>query len=182
VDEVRIRRAVRGDLTTLRDIEWTSGQRFREYGLDDVADNEPASLELLAEYADDGRAWVAVDGAGHPIGFVLVDMVDGGGHIEQVSVASAHQGRGVGRGLIEQVEGWAVSNGLAALTLTTFSHIPWNRPLYEHLRFQVLTEDQITPGIRALRDEEAHHGLDPELRVVMRLDLQSPGPGRRRSP
>ncbi len=182
MDEVRIRRAVRGDLTTLRGIETASGQRFREYGLDDVADNEPASVEVLAKYADDGRAWVAVDEAGRPIGFVLVDMVDGGGHIEQVSVASAHQGRGVGRSLVEQVEGWAVSNGLRALTLTTFTHIPWNRPLYEHLGFHVMTEDEITPGVRALCDEEAHHGLDPELRVVMRVDLPSPGPGRRRSP
>jgi GNAT superfamily N-acetyltransferase len=182
VDEVRIRPAARGDLATLRDIESASGQRFREYGLEDVADNEPASLEVLAGYADDGRAWVAVDEAGHPIGFVLVDMLDGGGHIEQVSVAPAHQGRGVGRGLIEHVEGWAVSNGLGALTLTTFTHIPWNRPLYEHLGFRLLNEDEITPGVLALRDEGAHHGLDPELRVVMRLDLLPPGLGPRRSP
>ena len=70
--------AVRDDATTLRDIERASGEGFREQGLDGVAHHEPASLEVLATCAD-GRAWVAVDEAGHPIGFVLVDVVDGGG-------------------------------------------------------------------------------------------------------
>jgi hypothetical protein len=84
---VRIRPAVHEDLPTLRDIEWASGQRYRDYGLDHVADDEPAPLEVLARCADDGRAWVAVDNSDQPIGYILVDIIDGGGHIEQVSVA-----------------------------------------------------------------------------------------------
>ena len=93
--------------TTIRDIERASGQRYRDFGLDHVADDEPASVEVLASYADDGRAWVAVDDTDRPVGYILVDVIDGGGHIEQVSVAPEHQGHGVGRTLIEQVEGWA---------------------------------------------------------------------------
>jgi ribosomal protein S18 acetylase RimI-like enzyme len=97
---VRIRPAVHEDLPTVRDIEWASGQRYRDYGLDHVADDEPAPLEVLARYADDGRAWVAVDDSDQPIGYILADIIDGGGHIEQVSVAPECQGRGVGRALI----------------------------------------------------------------------------------
>ena len=127
---VRIRPAVHEDLLTLRDVERTSGQRYRDYGLDRVADDEPAPVEVLARYADDGRAWVAVDNSDQPIGYILVDIIDGGGHVEQVSVAPDHQGDGAGRALIEKVQTWAISMGLSALTLTTFGHIPWNRPLW----------------------------------------------------
>jgi GNAT superfamily N-acetyltransferase len=171
MDQVRVRLAVRDDLPALRDIEWASGQRYREYGLDRVADDEPASVEVLAEYADYGRNWVAADDANRPLGYILVDIIDGGGHIEQVSVEPVHQGKGVGRALIEHAKSWAKTRGLSAITLTTLGHIPWNRPLYEHLGFRVLSPDEVSPGVQELREAEAHHGLDPELRVVMRFDL-----------
>ena len=160
-------------MRTLRDIEWASGQRFRDYGLDQVADDEPAPVHLLAGYADDGRAWVADDESGRPIGYILVDVIDGGAHIEQVSVMPAYQGQGIGRALIEQVKRWAISMGLPAVTLTTFGHLPWNRPLYEHLGFRVLADHDIGEGVRAVRAAEAVAGLDPNLRVVMRFDLSS---------
>jgi GNAT superfamily N-acetyltransferase len=166
-----VRPAVDGDLPMFRDIEYASGQRFREYGLDHVADHEPASIEELSHYAKDGRAWAAVDPADQPIGYILVDLVDGLGHIEQVSVRPDWQGRGVGRALVHRAESWAVSRGIRALTLTTFGHIPWNGPLYEHLGFRILSPDQISPGLQAVRDAETEHGLDPHLRVVMRMDL-----------
>jgi hypothetical protein len=37
-------------------------------------------------YAHDGRAWVASDAADHPVAYALADVVDGAGHVEQVSV------------------------------------------------------------------------------------------------
>lgn len=169
---VLVRPTVHEDLVKLREIERASGQRYREYGLDNVADDEPAPVDVLARYADDGRSWVAVEESGEPIGYILVDVIDGAGHIEQVSVAPAHQGKGVGRALVEQAKGWASSKDLVALTLTTFRHIPWNRPLYEHLGFRVLAQHEISPGVQAVQESEAEHGLDVDLRVVMRLELQ----------
>jgi GNAT superfamily N-acetyltransferase len=100
-------------------------------GLDNVAEDEPASIEVLAGYADGGRAWVAEDADGAPVGCLLVDAIDGAAHIEQVSVAPGHQGRGLGRALVERVAQWAASQGMTAVTLTTFAQVPWNRPLYE---------------------------------------------------
>jgi GNAT superfamily N-acetyltransferase len=120
MDQVEVRKAVRDDLPAFRDIEWASGQRYRQYGLDLVADEEAASVEVLAECADDGRSWVPVVDARRPIGCILVDLIEGGGHIEQVSVEPTHQGEGVGRALIEPAKSWARSRGLSALTLTTF--------------------------------------------------------------
>ncbi|HET6965605.1 MAG TPA: GNAT family N-acetyltransferase [Acidimicrobiales bacterium] len=170
----QLRAARREDLPALREIERESGQRYREFGLDQVADDEPASIEVLATYAEGSRAWVAVDPDGVPVGYILVDEVDGAAHIEQVSVVPAHQGRGLGRALIDRVAGWAVEHQMEALTLTTFGHIPWNRPLYEHLGFRVLAAAELGPGLRAVREAEAVHGLDPALRVVMRRELDPP--------
>jgi GNAT superfamily N-acetyltransferase len=169
---VRVRAARAGDGPALREIERLAGERFREVGLDSVADDEPPSLETLAAYADSGRAWVAVDGAGTPVGYVLVDDVDGCAHVEQVSVRPEHQGSGVGRRLLDRVRAWAVETGRRAITLTTFTDVPWNRPLYEHLGFRVLTEAELGPELRAVRATEAAHGLDPATRVCMRLDLR----------
>jgi len=167
----RIRAARREDLNALRDIERAAGQRFRDFGLEAVAEDQPASIEELQGYAAEGRAWVAVGDAGEPVGYILVDEIEGGAHIEQVSVAPDHQGPGLGKALSARVRAWAIERGIRALTLTTFDHIPWNRPLYEHLGFRVVPEEEIGPGLRAVREAEAALGLDPDLRVVMRMDL-----------
>ena len=155
----------------LQAIERKAGERFRELGMDDVADDAPLSLEVLTAHATGGRAWIALGAAGKVIGYVLVDVVDGCAHVEQVSVLPDHQGTGVGRALLDQVARWAAHTGRPAMTLTTFSHVPWNRPLYEHLGFVVIAEDQIGPELRAIRDAETAHGLDPTTRVCMRRDL-----------
>jgi ribosomal protein S18 acetylase RimI-like enzyme len=73
----------------------------------DVADDEPLSVEVMARYAVGQRAWVALDDAKSPIGYVLVDDIDGNAHVEQVSVEPNHQGQGVGRALIDRVGVWA---------------------------------------------------------------------------
>jgi undecaprenyl pyrophosphate synthase len=70
--------------------------------------------------------------------------------------------------LVDRVRTWAAENGRPAITLTTFSDVPWNRPLYEHLGFTVLAENEFGPELRAVRAHEATLGLDPALRVCMR--------------
>jgi GNAT superfamily N-acetyltransferase len=166
---VRIRPSRPDDGRALQEIERLAGVRFRDVGLPAIADAEPESIEELTQYADAGRSWVAVDDADRPIGYVIVDEVDGAAHIEQISVRPDHQGTGVGRALVDQVRAWAAEHGRSAITLTTFFDVPWNRPLYEHLGFTVLADDQIGAELRAVRDHEAHLGLDPALRVCMRL-------------
>ena len=165
-----IRPSRRSDAYASREIERRAGERFREVGLDWVADDEPFSIAALHEYARAGRSWVAVDDTETVIGYLLVDVVDQAVHIEQVSVMPDRQGRGVGRGLIDQARAWAVSTGRPTITLTTFTDVPWNRPLYEHLGFRVLAEHEIGPELRALRDDEAARGLDRAPRVCMRLE------------
>ena len=164
-------RPARPDETAeLQAIERQAGERFREVGLDDVADDEPLPIETLAAYASGGRAWVAADD-GEPCGYVLVDDIDGAAHIVQVSVKPDHQGRGIGRALIDRATRWAADTGRAWVTLTTFTDVPWNRPLYEHLGFRVLSDHEIGPGLRRIREDEAAQGLDLTTRVAMRRGL-----------
>jgi GNAT superfamily N-acetyltransferase len=166
-----IRPARADEAPELQEIELSAGERFRQVGLDDVADAEPPSAEVLAAYARAGRSWVAVDDGDRPVGFVVVDLVDGTAHVEQISVRTDRQGVGIGQSLLARVEGWAREKGMTALTLTTFTDVPWNRPWYEHLGFVVMDEAEIGPELRAVRDTETQHGLDPAERVCMRLEL-----------
>lgn len=154
----------------LRLIERRAGERFREVGLDHIAADEPLSAELLAQYVAAGRSWVAVDAHDHPVGYVLVDEVDACAHIEQVSVDPLYQGIGIGRALVDRMRAWAIHEGRAALTLTTFAAVPWNAPLYAHLGFVVLSDTEIGPELRAVRDAETARGTDREMaRVCMKL-------------
>lgn len=175
---IALRRARTADGPSLQRIERAAGERFRSVGLAAIADDDPFPLDVLDGYVARGRSWVAVDDTDAVVGYVLVDDVDGCAHLEQVSVGPHHQGRGVGRALIGNVEHWAQAGGRPALTLTTFADVPWNRPLYEHLGFRILGEDEIGPELRAVRDAEAAHGLDVARRVCMRREVpfaSSPG-------
>lgn len=172
-----IRPTVPGDLELLRELERRAGERFRDVGRAEVADDEPLAVQALATYVADGRSWVAVGEDDVPIGYVLVDVVDGNAHVEQVSVRPDHQGRGVGRALLEQVRHWAVERAMPLITLTTFTDVPWNAPLYRHLGFEVLADGDIGPELRARQRAEAAHGLDPDHRVAMR---RNPSPSQHR--
>jgi len=170
---VIIRASRRSDSPSLRNIERVAGERFRSVGLAHVADDEPLSIQALDAYATAGRSWVAVDDRDQPTGYVLADIVDGNAHVEQLSVHPDRQGTGVGRALLARVRRWAAETNRPAITLTTFADVAWNRPLYEHLGFSVIDENEIGPGLDAIRVAEADHGLEPATRVCMRLDLEA---------
>jgi GNAT superfamily N-acetyltransferase len=160
------------DLATIQEIERSAGERFREIGMPEIADDEPAPLAELQEYADTGRAWVVLDDDERPAGFALVDVLGGCAHLEEIAVRRDAQGRGFGRRLLDQVVAWARDSDLPAVTLTTFRDVPWNGPYYERQGYRVLAEEELTPDLVAKRAVEAAHGLDPDARVCMRLDLR----------
>ena len=169
MSQTQVRVAVPTDAPRLRQIELLAGEQFRQTAYAAVADHEPFSLDELAAYERAGRSWVAVDSDDQPIGYVVVDVVDGDAHIAQASVLPDHQGHGVGRALVDVVEQWARETGRPAITLTTFTDISWNAPLYRHLGFEVMADSEFGPELRSLVAEEAAHGLDPETRVCMRM-------------
>ncbi|MGR4878368.1 GNAT family N-acetyltransferase [Streptomyces sp. LARHCF249] len=168
---MRIRAARPDELPLLQDIERAAGRCFRDIGMPEIADDEPLPLGELACYQRAGLAWVAVDEADAPVAYLIADRVDGGLHVEQVSVHPDSARRGVGRSLLDHLAGRAVREGIPALTLTTFTGVPWNAPYYERCGFRPLDEAGLTPGLRDIRAQEARHGLDRWPRVCMRRDL-----------
>lgn len=166
-----IRPARPNDAEALRAIEVAAGARFREIGMPEIADDGPMSVERLTAYADDGRSWVAVDVDDLPLGYAVVDVVESCAHLEQISIKPEHQGKGLGKALIAQIERWALENQMRAITLITFEHVPWNAPLYAHLGFRRLDDDELADGLRAVMKREAEHGLDITQRVCMKRDV-----------
>ncbi|GAA2926059.1 GNAT family N-acetyltransferase [Kitasatospora cinereorecta] len=169
---MRIRPARRAELPQLQDIERAAGERFRALGMQSVADDDPPPLDMLENYRRDSRCWTAADeDTDLPVGYLIVDRVDGAAHIEQVSVTPAAGRKGVGRALIGQAAVRAEQEGLSALTLTTFAEVPWNAPYYARLGFRTLAADELGAGLRSIRAREAEHGLDRWPRVCMRGEL-----------
>lgn len=168
---MRIRPVRQPELPALRDIERAAGCWFRDIGMPEIADDEPLSVDELARYARAGLAWVAVDASDVPVGYLIAESVDGNLHVEQVSVHPRAARQGVGRRLIDHLAGHAGEIGVPALTLTTFTDVPWNAPYYARCGFVVLDDRELTPGLRAIRAREAAHGLDRWPRVCMRRDL-----------
>lgn len=83
---------------------------------------------------------VAEDSEGNSLGFIhLCEEQDyyGGacGHIGDVIVAPAAQGRGVGKALLAAAEKWASKRGYQLLTLNVFLGNERARALYEELEF-----------------------------------------------
>lgn len=173
----RVRAARADDFAELQEIERAAGQLFREVGMVEIAEDEPFSFDELAAYQQGGRAWVAVDPADVPVAYLLADPVDGNVHIEQVSVHPRGARRGIGLLLIERLAQDAVAAGVPALTLTTFTDVPWNRPYYLRCGFTVIDDAALPPGLRAIREHEGARGLDRWPRVCMRRELRPGGAG-----
>lgn len=163
-----IREAKAKDLPKLRDIEIAAGEAFRTLGMGAIADDAPPSLEALAVYQQDARAWVATGSGDEAVAYILVEVVEPFAHIEQVTVHPFYARQALGRKLIDEAARWAGARGLEGMTLTTFEEVPWNAPYYARLGFQPVPEYEWSDGLRQIVQSEGVHGLDAWPRVVMK--------------
>jgi len=170
----QIRPAVAADLAVIPEIDLHAGRRFRDIGLETIAEAEPVAQDALRAHLEAGTAWVALDPDARRVGFSLASRVDGQGHLDQVSTLESVGGLGIGRALIETVHDWARRQTASAVTLTTFASVPWNGPYYERLGYTELAEADQGPELRAIRRKEREAGLDVLPRIAMRHPL-TPG-------
>ncbi len=168
---VVIRDARPADVPALPTIETAAGQSFAQIGMAEIASDPVPGAEYYAKYQQAGRAWVGVNPRDAPIAYLLLDVLDGSGHIEQVSVHPAYARRGIGLALINHAASWAAANGLRVLTLFTFADVPWNAPYYRHCGFEILPDSQLTSGLREIQRRESQRGLDrwPRLGLIRNL-------------
>jgi GNAT superfamily N-acetyltransferase len=178
----RLRLAAIDDIPRLQALEVDAGRRFRALGMDEIADDDPPAADLLEAHIANESAWVAVEsgGPGEPgeparriVGYALASMVDGEGHLDQVSVADDAGRRGIGTALVEQVSSWTRQQAGVAVTLTTFRDVAFNGPYYASLGFVALNDSECGPELAAIRDNEIDLGLDIAPRIAMRLRLDT---------
>lgn len=155
------------EIETVRALERASAQRF--VGLmDALAADEPSPPAVLAARIAEGGLIVAV--AGETVaGFVMFRPVEARAYVEQIDVLPAFAGKQIGAALLDAVADQARAAGLEGLSLSTFREIPWNAPYYRRLGFTAVTE--LTPAMRAIREEHLARGLDEAARVFMVRDV-----------
>jgi GNAT superfamily N-acetyltransferase len=166
-----IRAALPEDLSRLAAVERSAAGLLRGTRMDWAAGGPVLAPAMLEEAAARGHLWVAWHAEEGAIGFLLADALDGDLFIEELSVAEAHQRRGLGRALLRHAIDRARTEGLAGVSLTTDHDLPWNAPFYASAGFRVLDQSALTPLLRARLEQEAAHGHNPDWRCAMRLGL-----------
>ncbi|WP_144633836.1 GNAT family N-acetyltransferase [Bordetella genomosp. 13] len=93
---------------------------------------------MSADYADlvaRGAAWVLVQDGG-VAGLIVLRANEDGLLVSNVAVSSAHQGRGLGRRLLDHAEAHARQNGIDELRLYTHVLMHENVAIYTRLGWQ----------------------------------------------
>ena len=155
------------DLRWLAAIELAAARLLAGYAPESIL-NETTSLDVLKQAQREGHLWVAL-ADDVPVGFAHVELIERDAvHLEEIDVHPDHGRHGLGAKLVLQVCEWASDHGYRSVTLTTFRDVPWNRPFYARLGFDVVPPDQLSIALRAVIDDETRRGLDPSRRVAMR--------------
>jgi GNAT superfamily N-acetyltransferase len=133
--------------------------------------DEVVPVEVLAQAQEQGWLWVALDPGGSPVGFALARPTGEAVFLVEVDVHPEHGRKGLGRALVGAVVAQAQAEGYAAVTLTTFAHLPWNAPFYESVGFRRLQASEHSADLAGELAEEKRKGLTE--RVAMRLELRT---------
>jgi len=115
-----------------------------------------------------GTLWVA-EVEGEMVGYLAGRVERPRLHVDEVDVARAFQGRGIGRALLTTAADWARKKGLEALSLTTFRNVPWNAPFYASFGFREWDPANAPASIRASLAYEAAKGLENRCAMIMDL-------------
>ncbi|TNE52272.1 MAG: N-acetyltransferase [Sphingomonadales bacterium] len=139
-----------------------------------ATDPELAQLDLsgtrpvsdLRRYISKGHCLVAeIDG--EIAGFLVNEPCKRELHIWELGVHPEFQRRGIGAGLIRACQIDAHNSGFQALTLTTFTGVPWNAPFYARLGFVEIGDLASHPRLANELEAEVGLGLPAHRRCAM---------------
>lgn len=166
-DQVVFRVGEPADLATLLEIDLDASLLFERAGLFlDLPESHvfcETERERLRASLAAGTAIIAMDRRGHALAFVAMGQRDHSPYVEQISVRAQCTRRGIGstllaRALSTHPDSW----------LTTYDHLPWNRPFYERHGFVRVPEEACGPGIRADLEFQRRWLPLPAQRIAMR--------------
>lgn len=167
---VTIRALRPDDVALVPAIERDAAARFREVGLDSIAEGDVSSEAFIRAIAAKGVA-LGAEADGTLIGFALAGVLDDSLHLYELSVATAHHGRGAGGALLAALGIEAGRRNLPAVTLSTFADVPFNAPFYVRRGFTPVEQDDWGPAFHLLHGAEQAAGIPVERRVFMRKEI-----------
>lgn len=174
--EISIRRANPSDIEILAAIDDDATLLFTEAGLD--VDFAPDHAFVVYERrrwsacVAAGTTLLALDERRGPVGFVMLGRLDGEAYVEQLSVKIASMRRGIGTRLLAAASAIAGTAGDRAILLTTYAHLPWNRPFYERNGYVALAEGACGIELRQELKVQRRWLPHPEQRIAMRQSLR----------
>lgn len=165
------------EIDTLCEIDADASALFVEAGLD--LDLPPGHEFLVTERSRwlrslrAGKTLLITGSTGVPLGFAASGVRDGEPYLDQLSVRTHFMRIGLGAALLSATENMARAAGGRALWLTTYRHLPWNRPFYERRGFAVVPETNCGPEMLAELTYERRWLPMPHERVVMKKELDA---------
>ncbi len=163
----RILHAQPEHLELLPEIERSAATLFPEDVLPQELRTQTTPIESFEAARQRSLLWVAVTLDNKPVGFALTTDHGMTLHLEELDVHLDYQGLGIGTAMMDEVFQSAQKVGYHGITLTTFSHIPWNASWYERLGFRTLNPEELSSELSAILQAEVQRGLNPKLRVAM---------------
>ena len=154
-------------------IERAAGTLFETIeGLESVAGMQAIPAEAQRKLIRKGHSLVA-EADGRIVGFLSTEPFRRELHVREFSVRPDHQGKGIGAVLLRAVAIDARNSGFAALTLTTFSDVPWNAPFYARHGFVELHDLEGRPHLADSLEKAVELGLPRERRCAFRLSRRN---------
>jgi GNAT superfamily N-acetyltransferase len=155
-------------LETAGDAQFPPGRFPGEPGSDNVP------IEEFEAGVADGLLWIAVaqdhdqrrETAERADGFALCVERGDHLHLRQLVVEPSLQRLGIGTLFLNWVRAEAVSRGCSAVTLTTFSDIPWNGPYYLKQGYRAMRAEELTPELREDLDAERSAGMRERIAMI----------------
>lgn len=147
-------------------MELSAALSFRGRNVPEAIFSEFTPPEAWAGRQAAGTLWVA-QVAGRIEAFLGATAHGERLHIDEFAVAQGHQGRGLGRRMLEATVAWARGAGFRQLSLTTFRDVPFNGPFYASAGFRLW--DDAPPEVAAVLVSEAARGLNDRCAMVMDL-------------
>jgi len=165
----RLRQARAEEDVLLPAIEERAGRLFGTSAHPEVVGHASMTPQMVAAHRLQGLCFVMADEHDRPVGFAACGQLDDALHLYELNVEPAHGKKGLGRALVEAVCAQARIRGLRAVTLSTFTDVPWNAPFYRHAGFRILPPQSWTPALHFVAGHERAMGLTS--RCIMARDV-----------
>ena len=162
----QFREATSDDAALLVEIEKDADRLLVESGaLQGVDAADYSAEDVLAQL--DGAWCLIAETEKEAAGFVLVQTVDDIAHVAELAVRKHHQGKGLGRTLMNKAIEKATGDGHYAISLSTFLDVPFNGPFYASMGFETVSPTGLGLEHAQRRVNEADAGLDITRRGFM---------------